>query len=438
MSLLKQVLIGAALLVAATQPRSAGATPLNLTLDQFPDILSQFVDVTYDTASQLLQAQGIALQINAAPGTTLNILNGAFAIGILTDGTSVGGVAANNLVIGGDVDVDGDSVIDATGLLLSGEIAQFGASTAGPGLFEFVFNITGGAFAGTLFTQPQVGVILGLDGSSTYTGSFAVNFSNLIGGLAGSGAGSADTAPVVPEPATLLLFGAGVAGLAGFGRRRFRKATVVAGMLLGLAAAGPASATLLGNPVQFPLLSFDNGGVMSYDATTDSLRVDAFPIALRLAPGAQPRFITPNLPVAGEFFTIALSVDSAGNFAGGSGGDDLSIFGFIDLDGDSVIDVGGLLLTGEATAFGFQDNGGPTDFFDFTFTVTGGGLAGLFTSTVSVMLQSENSSFTGSFDESFAGAPAKGTLSSTPEPAGILLLGAGLSGLAFLGRRRAA
>jgi hypothetical protein len=84
------------------------------------------------------------------------------------------------------------------------------------------------------------------------------------------------------------------------------------GIVAGLALASPASATLLGNPVNFPLLSFDNGGTANYDATADLFSVNANPIALRLGPGAPPRFVTANPPEAGEFFTINISVDDSG------------------------------------------------------------------------------------------------------------------------------
>lgn len=212
--------------------------------------------------------------------------------------------------------------------------------------------------------------------------------------------------------------------------------TMLVGIVAGLALASPASATLLGNSLATPLLSFDNGGTANYDATSDLFSVDALPIALRLTPGAPPRFITPNLPTAGEFFTIDITVDDLGNLVGGIAGDDLSIFGFIDLDGNGTLDVGGSLLTGEVTGFGHQENGA-TDLFDFTFNVTGGALAPLMGNVVAVSMQSERSSFTGSFSTNFVGG-AKGTLGVIPEPTTTLLLGSGLVGLALAGRRREA
>lgn len=211
---------------------------------------------------------------------------------------------------------------------------------------------------------------------------------------------------------------------------------LAAGIVAGLALASPASATLLGNSLAVPLLSFDNGGSTGYDATSDLFSVNALPIALRLSPGAPPAFITPNLPAVGESFTIGITVDGGGNLVGGNPGDDLSIIGFIDLDADGTPDVGGVLLTGEVTGFGYQNNGA-TDLFDFTFTVTGGALSPIFGSAVAVSMQSERSSFAGSFETNFSGG-AKGTLGVIPEPTTTLLLGSGLVGLAMAGRRRSA
>ena len=218
-------------------------------------------------------------------------------------------------------------------------------------------------------------------------------------------------------------------------RLNLRNATILAGLVLGLGLATGASATLLNLPMTFPLLSFDNGGTTTYNAAADAFLVNANPVAIRLGTPQAPQFITP-APDGGEFFRIAVEVDSSGNLVGGNPGDDLSVFGQVDLNGDSIIDASGSLLTGEVTGFGFQNNG-TTDLFDFSFHVTGGLLAPFFSPQVVVAMQSERSTFNGSFQDNFGGG-AKGTLGDlVPEPASLVLFGAGVLGLGAYGRKRA-
>jgi uncharacterized repeat protein (TIGR01451 family) len=185
-----------------------------------------------------------------------------------------------------------------------------------------------------------------------------------------------------------------------------------------LGLAGVSSAELLDDDLSFPLIVFDSQGTLTYNATSDLFFVDARPVAVRLPPPGNPIRITSGI------FQINAEIDEDGDLQGGVQGDDLFVFaGSVDIPGLGVI--AGVLLAGEVTDFGFADQGG-TDLFDFRFTVSGGMLAdpdmfpnGIapypLNSVVGALVQSENSTFTGSFLLDFGGE-AKGTLGRVPQP----------------------
>ena len=174
----------------------------------------------------------------------------------------------------------------------------------------------------------------------------------------------------------------------------------------GMGLTAPAFATLLGITLNHPLIAFNNQGTTAYDATSDAFAVDASPLAIRLSPSGTPITVTP-VPGVGKTLTINATVDNTGALTGGVPGDDLIVVGELDLGATGVFS--GVLLTGEVSGFGFQDSGGTTDAYDFTFTVTGGQLAFLYPGTVGVLLTSEQSDFSGDFTVNFGGG-AKGTL----------------------------
>jgi len=169
-------------------------------------------------------------------------------------------------------------------------------------------------------------------------------------------------------------------------------------------------AALLGVAPGFPTLVYDNSGVMTYDSATDLFVVDAFPLAIRFTPADPPVLVVPTGSPATERVLIQIQVDDAGALSGGVAGDDLTVIGQVDQNGDSIPEFAGVLLTGEAAGFGFQESGGPTANFDFRFVVTGGAMASVFGGgTIGVLLTSENSTFPGGFDQSFGGF-AKGIM----------------------------
>ncbi len=181
-------------------------------------------------------------------------------------------------------------------------------------------------------------------------------------------------------------------------------------VVAGLASLSSAELIGIDSELDFPVLVFDTQGDTVYDADTDLLSVDALPLAIRFFDGGPVCLVTPTGTPPAEVVSISLQVDDLGTLIGGVTGDDLTVTGEVDEDGDGTVDFWGVLLTGEVAVFGFEDTGGTTDLFDFRFRATGGALASLYVDRhIGVTLTATNSSFTGDFAVSFEG-DAKGDI----------------------------
>jgi len=163
--------------------------------------------------------------------------------------------------------------------------------------------------------------------------------------------------------------------------------------------------SLIGVVPTYPVVAYNNTGVLTYDAAAQTLSVDATPLSFRLSPSTPPRVIT-----SPRDLMLQIRVGNDGALIGGVPGDDLVVTGQVDIDGDGNIDASGVLLTGEVSRFGYEDSGTATDRFDFQFTPTGGALAPYFAaSDIGMTLTSESSSFAGDFTVNFTGG-AKGNI----------------------------
>ena len=170
-------------------------------LEDYPDITSGFIDVTYDATANILSANGFALTLD---DDGVGDLENIYAFGSDIDpGTFLITAEIDDFgtLIGGTLTVEG-TVPDLgfnSGTLLTGDLTDFGYPDAGGNPLEFLFDVTGGDVAG-LYAGTSGGVILGATG---FGGSFAADFDNLMFGMPGTGAGFGDTG--VPEPSTLSL-----------------------------------------------------------------------------------------------------------------------------------------------------------------------------------------------------------------------------------------
>ena len=133
------------------------------------------------------------VQPTGAPAQEVLQLNGV----ITNTGTVGGGILGDDLLVVGEVDADGDTIIDYAGTLLTGEILQFGYEDTGTATdkYDFRFSLTGGALA-SFFAGQHIGVVVTSE-NSNFINSFNLDF---IGGAKGA------LGPIaVPEPATLSL-----------------------------------------------------------------------------------------------------------------------------------------------------------------------------------------------------------------------------------------
>lgn len=186
----------------------AQAAPLNLTLLPAPDIFSGFIDVAYTAGTDAFTANGFAQTLDddgigapeAIAGGTFDLSASINDLGLLGGGT---------LDIGGTVAALGFN----SGTLLTGNLTAFGFPAAGGDPLEFLFSVTGGDAAGLYGGVGSTGGVI-LSGGTGFTGDFTADFR-------GTGSAVADVAPI-PLPAAVWLFGTGLLGLVGLGRKRSR------------------------------------------------------------------------------------------------------------------------------------------------------------------------------------------------------------------------
>ncbi|MEN6458982.1 MAG: SdrD B-like domain-containing protein [Thermoguttaceae bacterium] len=159
-----------------------------------------FPTITYDAQGPLsydADAQALTFELSATPlqfrqssATPNRAIStpSSFHISIYVDnqGQLLGGSSGSDLIVTGNIDVNGDGVIDYSGTLLTGEVTQFGYSDSGTttDLFDFRFTPTGGALA-SLYSGKDIGVKTTSE-SSTFAGSFATSFVGYVKGTLGS------------------------------------------------------------------------------------------------------------------------------------------------------------------------------------------------------------------------------------------------------------
>ena len=187
---------------------SAQGAPLNLVLEESPDIMAGGIDVVYTAANGSLVLDGDALTLyDGIVEPAESITNGTFNITATVDLS--GNVIDGSINIGGTFPRLGFN----SGTLLTGDLTAFGFPDAGGDPLEFLFAVSGGD-AAPMFGPYAGGSILSF---TWYPGSFEYDWDNNFG-MPGFGNAMGDTAPVVPEPCTVSLLVLGAL----FARRRKR------------------------------------------------------------------------------------------------------------------------------------------------------------------------------------------------------------------------
>jgi len=188
---------------------------LNLSV---PDIFSDSTGTfSYTASSGLFTSSAIPFTVTFGGAPIFITGTKSYLASFYVDaaGNFSGGVGGADLTIIGNIDVNGDLINEYSGTLLTGEVTNFGWLDSGTefDLFNYTFNATGGALVGFYVAGTGGGDAMSSE-TSTFTGSFTSNF-----GSTGFGKTKHDTAPLVPEPGSMLLLGMGILGIFGLKRK---------------------------------------------------------------------------------------------------------------------------------------------------------------------------------------------------------------------------
>lgn len=199
------VFVALSVLVSVFVNSAAQATPvLSLDLQDFPDVLAQFILVDYDAGTDSLTADGTAVQYDDdGVGDAEPILNGTFSLSSIIDDV---GFTSGSLTITGTIPSLGFN----SGTLLTGTLTD-GGTPPPPGISDqlhFTFDDTGGDLAPS-YSAGTGGIVMSFTG---FPGDFSADF--------GSSSGAADISLVVPEPGSLTICALLSASLLGLSYRR--------------------------------------------------------------------------------------------------------------------------------------------------------------------------------------------------------------------------